>query len=165
MITIEKIPEKELQLLRKKIEGNYWGIACTMAVVTVVLGFFFDQWIVTLVTVGLIFFIFYLAKATGSKSPITGDTKIIRLNKAVDVKLVRVRGYRTRYTTIDIILDKDEIPKTYFQGDKFTAYNSFGGHLAELKGVTEYNYKGLIGKEVQITYMAINGFVIDLKIP
>lgn len=158
------MPEKELQLLRKKIEGSYWSIAWTMAAVAIVFGFFFDQWMVTFVTAVLIFFIFYIAKARGGNPPITGDTKIIRLNKVVDAKLIRIRGYKVRYTTIDIILAKDEIPDAYFQGDKFTVYNSFGGHLAELKGVTEYNYKGLIGKEVQITYMAANGFVIDLKI-
>ena len=164
MITIKKLSEKEIQLLRKKIEGNYWSIAWTMAAVTVALGFFFDQWMVTLVTAVLIFFIFYIAKAMGGKAPITGDTKIIRLNKVMDAKLIRIRGHNVRYTTIDIILDKDEIPDAYFQGDKFTVYNSFGGHLAELKDVTEYNYKGLIGKEVEITYMAANGFVIDLNI-
>lgn len=165
MIRIEKISEEELRLLSKKIEGNYWTIAWTMAAVTVVFGCFFDQWMVTLGTAVLIFFIFYLAKATGGKPPITGDTKIIRLNKVVDVNLVKVRGKRVRFTTIDIILDKDEIPEAYFQGDKFTVYNSFGGHLAEIKGVTVYNYKGLIGKEVEITYMATSGFVIDLNIP
>src|SRR5690606_5003363 len=163
MIRIEKMSEEDRRLLHKKVEGNYWSIAWTMAAVAVVLGLFFDQWIVTIGTGGVIFFIFYLVKATG-KPPITGDTKIMRLNKVVDVKLVRVRGKRVRFTTIDIILDKDEIPVAHFQGDKFTVYNSLGRHLAEIKGVTVYNYKGLIGKEVEITYMAANGFVIDLKV-
>ncbi len=156
--------EEELRLLSKKIEGNYWSIVWTMAAVAVAFGLYFGQWIVTIGTAGVIFFIFYLVKATG-KPPITGDTKIIRLNKVVDVKLVRVRGKSIRYTTIDIMLAKDEIPDPYFQGDKFTVYNSFGGHLAEIKGVTVHNYKGLIDREVEITYMAANGFVIDLKTP
>src|SRR5690606_20522287 len=96
-------------------------------------------------------------------SPIMGDTKIIRRNKVVDTRLVRVRGHNLRYTTIDIILGEDQIPETYFQGNKFTVYNSFGGHLSELQGVTEHNHKNLIGKEIEISYMALNGFVIALN--
>ncbi|SKA06416.1 hypothetical protein SAMN04488128_102552 [Chitinophaga eiseniae] len=89
--------------------------------------------------------------------------KIIRRNTVVNAMLEH-SGHRTKTTTVRIMLAPDEIPASYIQTDTFMVYHSWG-HPAGITSVTPSNYKQLIGRPVEITYMADSGFVIALTIP
>lgn len=108
---------------------------------------------------GAICLIFLIVKATGS--PINGDTKITRRNKVAATKLKRT-GRKARHTTIHLIMAEDTVPQAYIQTNKFLVYHSYG--LSFIDTITPHNYRLLEGREVEITYMACNGYVIGLKI-
>lgn len=163
MIIIEKIPERELQRIKKKTINNFWAVGIPMVLGALCFGFICNRMDVAIGVILLGFFIFFIVSRI---APITwiikGDMKIVRRNTVVDARLKHA-GYRTKTTTIHLTLAADEIPAPYTQTDTFMVYNSWG-HPGGITSVTPDNYKQLIGKPVEITYMGHSGFVIGLMI-
>ena len=158
MIVVEQITEQELQQIKHKAKSGLWAKGLFMVLVIAGLGLIFGQMIVAIVTSVIILLIFFIV----SQTPVTkGNLKIVRRNKVVDARLKR-SGLRVRSTTISLILAADKIPAPYTQTDTFMAYHSWG-HLSDLTNITPHNYKQLIGREVEITYMADSGFMLGLK--
>lgn len=159
MITIEKIPEQELKRLRQKVKNDFSSLFWTMIAFVACFGLVLGKLMVAIICGGIVCLVFLIVKSAGS--PINGNIKIIRRNKVVEAKLKKT-GRRVRHTTIHIVMDKDVIPTDYTQTDTFMVYHSYG--LSGVENITPHNYQLLKGKEVEITYMASTGFVIELKI-
>lgn len=158
MITVEQITEQELWQLKNNARFGFWARSFLMVLVAAGFGLIFRQILVAVVVSLIILLIFFIV----SRTPVTkGNMKIIRRNKVIDARLER-SGVKVTSTTINLILAADNIPAPYTQTDTFMVYHSWG-HLSDLPDITPHNYKQLIGREVEITYMADTGFVLGLN--
>ncbi len=161
MISISDAPQELIIKRNKHKTGIQTSMFVTFSIVSVILGFLFNIWDVAVyVIIGSGILFFGVMELWFLKWP-REEKLIVRRNTVKDIKTIT--GFRTRLKNLWLILEPDEIPDGYTQTNEFSILNSIStGKLQP--GITFDNAKDLVGKEVEIEYLATSGYIVALRV-
>lgn len=173
MIAIKEISSEEAQKLNSELSWSYWAIPIAFTIVlipvTLVLNWLFNApWSVFWWATGGLFMLFAVVRIINGEPPqlAGGNIKVVRQGKVIHVAILGNQPGLGRINLgqhIDVTLASEPAPPEYPAYHTFTVYQSFGMSYYLQDGSLRHRKSYLIGKEVEIEYLAQSGKVIAFR--
>lgn len=173
MIQVKEIAADEAQKLNSEARSSYWGLPIALTIVlfpiTLIFHWLFGApWAIFWWTSGSLFALSAIMRiVTGAPQGLTAGTmKIIRRGIVIDVARKGNSPLPRRLNLgqhIDITLADEATPPPYPGRHIFTVYQTLGATYYQQDGSLRYRTAHLVGKAVEIEYLAESGEVLAFR--